>query len=173
MTDATVPPGIIDVSAAGRGRGRPRGEPRPRRRTRQEAADERPHVIRRRVPAKGTGGNGTGVTVYVALDPETFKEVRRRAVKAGSGFSAQVRILVDAGLAVAGVTLPRPAGVPGVQATAKARPAVGATRRKDRMPFSYVKFDHPAFGAVRGRALAEGTSAAEQVRQLVEWGLEG
>jgi hypothetical protein len=35
-----------------------------------------------------------------------------------------------------------------------------------------VQFDDETFGEIRRRAEAEGSSFAEQVRTLVEWGLE-
>ena len=35
-----------------------------------------------------------------------------------------------------------------------------------------VSFDDDTFATIRSRAVAQGTSFAEQVRQLCEWGLE-
>ncbi|KKN17941.1 hypothetical protein LCGC14_0960870 [marine sediment metagenome] len=39
-------------------------------------------------------------------------------------------------------------------------------------PDSHVRFDPETFEEIRRRAIKEGTSFAEQVRILVEWGLE-
>ena len=39
-------------------------------------------------------------------------------------------------------------------------------------PDCHVRFDSETFDEIRKRAIKEGTSFAEQVRILVEWGLE-
>lgn len=54
-------------------------------------------------------------------------------------------------------------------------PALGACRPDDQQrltPQIVVRFDRETFDQIRGRAVAQHTSFAEQVRQLVEWGLE-
>ncbi|MCG8506197.1 MAG: hypothetical protein MI755_16455 [Sphingomonadales bacterium] len=44
--------------------------------------------------------------------------------------------------------------------------------RKDRKLAVVVAFDEETFDAIRQRAISEGTSFGEQVRTLVEWGLD-
>ncbi len=43
---------------------------------------------------------------------------------------------------------------------------------RPHMKQSVVAFDIETFDQIRARAVSEGTSFAEQVRLLVEWGLE-
>jgi hypothetical protein len=49
-------------------------------------------------------------------------------------------------------------------------PGRGTHKRNGRM--ITVQFDHDTFNQLRNRAIAEKTSFSEQVRLLVEWGLE-
>ncbi len=51
-----------------------------------------------------------------------------------------------------------------------ARGCVNTQRRQWRQ--IVCAFDHDTFDAIRARAVREGTSFAEQVRLLCEWGLE-
>ena len=56
------------------------------------------------------------------------------------------------------------------------KPAQGSTARWDGKTNRYrrtmVGFDEDVFAEIRGRAVTQHTSFAEQVRLLVEWGLE-
>lgn len=52
-------------------------------------------------------------------------------------------------------------------------PARGCRRRDAKNVLqAVVRFDPDTFEQIRQRAIAEKTSFAEQVRRLVEWGLE-
>lgn len=52
-------------------------------------------------------------------------------------------------------------------------PARGCKRRSDVATTQIVcRFDDDTFAEIQARATAQGTSFNEQVRQLVEWGLE-
>lgn len=53
----------------------------------------------------------------------------------------------------------------------EAEPGKGWTRG-DEMKRIVVSFDAETFDQIRTRAVAKGTSFAEQVRILTEWGLE-
>ena len=57
----------------------------------------------------------------------------------------------------------------------KREPAKGCCRRDDPhrlRPQAVVRFDKRTFAQIRARAVAEKTTFSEQVRLLVEWGLE-
>lgn len=51
-------------------------------------------------------------------------------------------------------------------------PGRGVQRGADTMKRIVVSFDTDTFDELHRRARRDGTSFAEQVRQLVEWGLE-
>lgn len=56
-------------------------------------------VIRWGKPAAGSHETSGGlVKCVVALDPDTFAEVRRRALREGTSFAEQVRLLIEWGL---------------------------------------------------------------------------
>lgn len=50
-------------------------------------------------------------------------------------------------------------------------PALGVKRGRDRRQV-VIQMDTSQFEEVRARAVAKGTSLAEQIRLLIEWGLE-
>lgn len=56
--------------------------------------------------------------------------------------------------------------------TRKQEPGRGVMDRSPVLRRIVVSFDDETFAAIRARACAEGTSFAEQVRILTEWGLE-
>jgi len=54
-------------------------------------------------------------------------------------------------------------------------PAVGCHHPRDKQkerPQIVIRFDRDTFDQVRALAVKEGTSFSEQVRRLIEWGLE-
>jgi hypothetical protein len=60
-----------------------------------------------------------------------------------------------------------------IRHTQKRPVAAGAIDRRDPTRRAIaVTFDGDTFDAIRARAIREGTSFGEQVRTLVEWGLE-
>lgn len=55
----------------------------------------------------------------------------------------------------------------------RGEPAVGVINpKRPNQTQTVCSFDHDTFATVRALALKNGTSFAEQVRLLVEWGLE-
>lgn len=61
----------------------------------------------------------------------------------------------------------------GISHTQKRQPARGVIDpRRAHVTQIVVRLDHETFGQVRARAVREGTSVGEQIRRLIEWGLE-
>lgn len=59
-----------------------------------------------------------------------------------------------------------------MQEKTRRAPAQGYSHRTPAVKRLSTSFDDETFGQVRGLAIAQGTSCSEQVRQLVEFGLE-
>lgn len=57
------------------------------------------HGAKRTAPKIARGlAHGVWRRVVIALDDETFSQVRRRAVTAGHSFAEEIRVLVELGL---------------------------------------------------------------------------
>jgi hypothetical protein len=70
--------------------------------------------------------------------------------------------------------LERPQGrIPRAAIARRGEPAVGVINpKRPNLTQTVIGFDHETFATVRALAVKNGTSFAEQVRLLVEWGLE-